>query len=194
VHTGDYKSESIAEGMLRLVWNPRELLLDRWNWKSAVFSSIFRANLFLATNLTAGRQAAVLAAASEFLFRFLTSGFYGALTQSFRGAEPPWAGALAVTLLLPTVSHSMELMVHWLRGTPNLRASIIASVCFTGLSTAFNWFAMRRGALVVGQGQSSIWRDLARMPRLIAEFTVAIVTLGRIAAPTPRHSGAPNPQ
>jgi hypothetical protein len=142
----------------------------RWNWKAAVFSSLFRANLFFSANLSAGRRAALAAAATELVFRFATSGFYGALTQSFRRVQPAWAAAVTVAVMLPLVSHSGEFLVHWLRGTVNLRTSIIASICFTALSTVFNWFVMRRGALVVGDGEASIWTDLARMPALIGEF------------------------
>jgi hypothetical protein len=43
-------------------------------------------------------------------------------------------------------------------------------VVFTMFSTAFNWFAMRRGALVVGKGESSLASDLARVPALLLEF------------------------
>jgi hypothetical protein len=158
----------------RLAAHPIDALWRRWNWKSALLSSIFRANLFFAVNFTAGARRAFAAAAAEFLLRLAASGFYGALTESFRNAEPPWAAALVVSLLLPSISHSMELLVHWLRGTPHLRTSIIASICFTGVSTAFNWFAMRKGALVVGEGHRSLWSDLARMPRLLTEFLRAI--------------------
>jgi hypothetical protein len=100
----------------------------------------------------------------------VTSGFYGSLTQAFRNAEPAWTGVVAVMVLLPLVSHSLEFAIHFVRGTPHLRASIISSAVFTMFSTAFNWFAMRRGALVVGQGESSLAGDLARVPALLWEF------------------------
>jgi hypothetical protein len=156
--------------MRRLISDPAGELLFRWNWKAAVMSSLLRAHIFLAANATAGFRKAVMAAVAEFLFRFVTSGFYGSLTQAFRGAEPAWTGVVAVMILLPFVSHSLEFAIHFLRGTPHLRASIISSVVFTMFSTAFNWFAMRRGALVVGKGESSLASDLARVPALLLEF------------------------
>jgi hypothetical protein len=159
-------------GILRhLAAHPLETLLRRWNWKSAVLSSIFRANLFLAANLTAGLKRAVAAALAEFLFRFALSGFYGGLTQALGRAEPAWTGLMAALLVVPAISHSMEFLIHWLRGTPHLRTSIIASVCFTGISTAFHCFAMRRGALITGEGRT-LRSDMARMPRLLVEFFV----------------------
>jgi hypothetical protein len=117
---------------------------------------------FLGANATAGWRKAFWAAGAELLFRFATAGFYGSLTQPFRVAEPACTGVLAVWVMLPLISHSMELALHALRGTPQLKASIIWSVIFTFWSKGFNWFAMRRGALVVGRGQASLASDLAR--------------------------------
>src|SRR5262245_63905753 len=102
-----------------------------------------RAGLFCAINASAGPDAAVSAMTTELVFRFTTSGFYGAMTQAFRRVEPAGAALFAVMVLLPLVSHSLELVVHWWRGTAVLATSIILSVVFTALSTAFNLFAMR---------------------------------------------------
>jgi hypothetical protein len=157
-----------------LLANPGAILWNNWNWKSAVTSSVLRAHLFLAANLSAGWRPAVAAGLAELLFRFVASGFYGGLTQLFRRVNPAWAGAATVTVLLPAVSHSIELLVHWLRGTPNLRTSITVSVCFTAVSTTFNWFAMRRGLLLVGKNQESLWADLRRMAALLFEIAISV--------------------
>ena len=161
---------SVGQVLKRLLLNPGEMLLSRWNWKSAILSSSFRAALFFATNLAAGLPAAVAALQTELLFRGVTSGFYGALTEAFRDAEPPWAAAVTVMILLPFANHSIEFLVHWARGTQKLVPSIIASVVFTALSTLFNFFAMRRGALIVGAGRGSLSSDVRRLPRLLLEF------------------------
>jgi hypothetical protein len=129
-----------------------------------------RASLFFATNLAAGLPAALAAMKTELLFRGITSGFYGALTEAFREAEPPWAAALTVMLLLPLASHSAELLVHWLRGTQKLLPSILASMIVTAFSTLFNFYVMRRGAFIVGAGRHSLGKDLIRMPRLVLDF------------------------
>jgi hypothetical protein len=76
-------------------------------------------------------------------------------------------------IILPFVSHSFEFFVHWLRGTPHLKASIIASLCFTAISTLFNAYAMRRGTMAVGQHSQSIGADMRAMPRVIAGFLAA---------------------
>jgi hypothetical protein len=139
-----------------------------------VLSSTLRASLFFATNVSAGLPAAVAAMKTELVFRGITSGFYGALTEAFREAEPPWAAAVTVMILLPIVNHSFEFFVHWMRGTRNLFSSIFASVILTAFSTLFNFYVMRRGALIVGHGRHSLGKDLRRLPRLALDFVTWI--------------------
>jgi len=79
---------------------------------------------------------------TELVFRGVTSGFYGALTQAFREAEPAWAAAIAVMILLPLANHSLELFVHWMRGTQKL----------------------------VGAGRTSLATDLLCIPRHVLDF------------------------
>src|SRR5262249_37730141 len=106
--------------------------------------------------------------------RGVTSGFYGAFTENFREAEPPWAAGLTVMVLLPLTAHSVEFLVHWLRGTRKLVPSIISSVVFTAISTLFNLYAMRRGALIVGMHKRSLAHDLKSIPRLLLEFILLV--------------------
>lgn len=163
-----------------LVRHPWRHLGRRWNYKSAVTSSLFRGLLFFVTNVTAGLPAAVAALSTEFWFRFLTAGYYGALTQAFRRVEPARTAMIAAMIALPTIGHGLELLVHWLHGTPNLSASIGVSVLFTVFSTSFNLFAMRRGALIIGDGSSSLLQDLRRLPALMAAFALSIVAGVRV--------------
>jgi hypothetical protein len=161
---------TVAHVFVWLLHHPGEAFFRRWNYKSAVLSSLVRGSLFFVVNLGAGPEAATAAMLTEWGFRACTSGFYGALTQAFRRAEPKWLAMLCVLLLLPAVSHGLELAVHWWRGTPELVTSIAASVLLTVVSTGFNLFAMRRGVLVVGDGGRPILEDLRRMPELIVAF------------------------
>lgn len=167
-------SVSIKQAFTRLLREPQKYLLRRWNWKSAVLSSLLRASLFFFTNLTAGLHAALAAMTTELLFRAVTSGFYGAITEAFRDADPPWAAAISVMILLPFANHSIEFLVHWLRGTHNLVSSILASVILTSISSLFNWYAMRRGAFIVGRGRDSLLADLLRFPRLFLDFLLHV--------------------
>lgn len=102
--------------------------------------------------------------AAEFVYRPVSAGFYGALTQSFREVEPQWKGMVTAATLVITASHSLELAIHSRRGTPNLWASMAASCCFTAISTLFNLHAMRRGILVTGCGGHSLLTDLRLLP------------------------------
>jgi hypothetical protein len=166
----DHEPVSVGEVLRWIAFHPWHALGRRWNYKAAILSSLLRASLFGATNLSAGGDAALAAMTTELCFRFATSGFYGAMTQAFRRVEPARAGTVAALIILPLIAHSLEFVVHWWRGTAVLGTSIAASVLFTALSTSFNLFAMRRGALIVGRGRRSLLSDLATMPRLLVLF------------------------
>lgn len=135
-----------------------------------MLSSLVRSSLFFAATLGAGVHAAQAAFLTELVLRGTTSGFYGALTQAFREVKPVWRGTVGAMVLLPFSTHLLEFVVHRLRGTERLSAGMAASIAFTVISTSFNLYAMRRGALVVGADSASLWSDLRRMPRLIAGF------------------------
>ena len=156
--------------LIGLVRHPIARIVRRWNWKSALLSSLFRATIFFTANLSAGLDAAYAAMLTELVFRGITSGFYGGLTQSFRHATPHWLASIAMMVLLPFCTHVSEFLVHWLRGTERLAESLTLSVAFTVISTLFNLFAMRRGVLIVGEGRGSLLADLRQIPRLIVLF------------------------
>jgi hypothetical protein len=161
---------TLAGVLMSLTQQPYEMLIRRWNWKSSLFSSICRGGVFFFANLSAGVDAATGAMGAEFVDRAVTAGFYGALTQAFRKAEPRRAAMLIVAVGVPLLSHSIEFGIHWLRQTPNLRTSIASSVVFTIVSTLFNIFAMRRGLLVVGDGGKSVAHDIRALPRTVFFF------------------------
>ena len=175
---------AIADVIREVLRHPVRHLVVNWNWKAALLSAICRASLFLAINLPAGAAAGVRAMITEFIFRGVASGVFGSLTQAFSRAHHVWI-ALVV---LPALGHTAEFLVHRAAGTPRLSGSIAASVAFSLLTTAFNLFAMRRGALVVGEGQRTLTQDLRHLPRLIVEFVVAGV---RVCV---RWTGRPGPR
>src|SRR5262245_5293211 len=170
---------SIEAVLVDLFRHPALVLWRGWNWKSAVLSPLFRGCLFFLTNVSAGPEAASAALVTEFLFRAAFSGFYGAMTEAFRSTRPAWAATLTVMALLPLANHSIEFLIHWLRRTPVLLPSIATSVAFTSVSTAFNLFAMRRGALIVRGQRQSLLQDLVRMPALLLGFLWAVVDVVR---------------
>jgi hypothetical protein len=161
---------SPGDVLLALLRDPVPALIYRWNWKSAIFSSLCRSAVFFFANLSSGVKAATGALIAEFLYRSISAGFYGSLTQAFRKSEPRWAATLVALIVIPGISHTIEFFVHLLRSTPNLRTSIIASMIFTLISTLFNLHAMRRGVLVVGHGEKSLIEDMRSLPTTIWTF------------------------
>src|ERR1700760_4012205 len=95
-----------------LISRPYELLIRRWNWKAAFFSSLIRALIFFCANLKSGLRVAAGAMLAEYAYRALTSGFYGAITQALGEIEPEWQAFLSAMVLLPACSHSLEFAVH----------------------------------------------------------------------------------
>ena len=163
-----------------LLRHPIRELVRKWNHKSAITSSLVRALLFLAVNLSAGTGAAITASATEFALRFVTSGFYGALTQAFGQVHPARTGTIAALVILPVLGHGLEFAAHTWRGTPNLRASIVASVVLTAVSTAFTVFAMRRGVMIAGVAHARpLAEDLRQLPGLLRDFVLAAATAAR---------------
>ena len=59
------------------------------------------------------------------------------------------------------------------RRTHNVRPAVGVATALSVVSTLFNLFIMRRGAMVVGEGGQPLWRDLIRIPGLIVQFLVA---------------------
>jgi hypothetical protein len=169
-----------------LMRHPIRGLIHRWHWKSATLSAIVRGALFFATNLTDGPGMATRAMLVECGLRVPLVGVLAAVTQAFGRAEPPWAAAVVAMALLPGLAHVTEFVVHWAAGTPELRASIVASIAMSALSTVFTLFAVRRGVMVVGHDSQSFRDDLKRLPRMIVEFVLAPArALGRALGRAP---------
>src|ERR1700733_14653878 len=85
--SGVYVAPTVGDVLKGFFTRPVETLLRRWNWKSAFLSSLFRASIFFFTNLAAGWHAALGALLAELILRGATSGFYGAITESFSEAR-----------------------------------------------------------------------------------------------------------
>lgn len=141
-----------------------------WNWKSATLSIILRGPIFLIASVRRGWEAAAAALLTEAIFCAVTAGFYGTLVQAIRNARPKWVTGLLITVLIPAGFQGLEYGMHYVRGTPHLKGAEIASVITSVLSALFNWYAMRRGALLVGGEGGNFGGDLRRMPWLILNF------------------------
>jgi len=154
--------------------HPIELFVHRWNWKSALFSAIFRGAIFFTVNLKAGRDAALGAMLAEFAWRAATSGGWGAFAQKLCRVQPFWQAIAGTMLIVPAASHTIEFTIHFLRGTPVLALSILVSVCFTQVADLFNLYVMRQGSMLVGAGSRPLAEDLRRIPALILGFLLVL--------------------
>src|SRR5262245_61408533 len=94
---------SVAEALADLLLNPWRRLLLRWNWKTALLSACARGTIFFFANLGAGLGAAIGAMGVEAALFATLAGFYGALAQAFRRAQPAWAATMTVMALAPAV-------------------------------------------------------------------------------------------
>ncbi len=164
---------SVGEVLRELATHPARYFLGGWNWKSAAVSGLLRAVIFFATTFTAGLKAALAALTIEAAYRIVASGFYGVAAQALRHARPQWQAATLVMVVLPILIQALELAVHWLAGTPHLWRGVIVSTIVAAFSSLFSWFAMQRGAFLVGDEARPFWDDIKRYPALLVEFLLA---------------------
>ncbi|MGI8640583.1 MAG: hypothetical protein ACR2MG_11655, partial [Pyrinomonadaceae bacterium] len=185
-NTNFLETPTIVETLSKLIANPVQNILLRWNWKSALLSAIIRSSIYLTTYLVRkeGLKSAFGAMAVEFVMRSFTAGISGSLIQAFRRAKPAWLATFTVMIILPFISHSVEFSTHYIHeftisqlySTPMIestrKSSFYFSVAFSILSVIFNMFAVKRGVLIVGkgEGQQSLWKDIKQMPTIVAEF------------------------
>jgi hypothetical protein len=170
---------TVLETCQRLARHPIRELICQWNWKHAVFTAMLRGGVFFATNLVDGWPAAVRALLVDVAFRVPLSGVYATIAQALTDSQPRWAALVVVTGLVPAFSHAVEVFVHWLMATPQLRIGVLVSVAFSVLSALFNVFSVRRGAFIVGAAARPFWEDVRDLPWLLADFLLAPARLAR---------------
>jgi hypothetical protein len=168
-----HQAVSFFDALAGLLRSPQRLLF-LWNWKNAVLSLVLRGPIFLVATIHRGWQSALAALFTESVFCVLTAGFYGAIVQILRSAEPEWLTVVFLTLVMPGLFQVLEYWLHWLRGTPHLRPAEFTSIVASAISALFNWYAMRRGALLVGAEGRRFGADLRRLPRLAIGFLTAL--------------------
>lgn len=160
---------SFFQILLDLLCHPGRVLF-LWNWKAAWLSIILRGPIFFGVTIRRGFRATISAVLIECLFCAVTAGFYGAVVQNLRNAEPEWLTLVFLTVAIPSIFQLFEFLLHRLHGTPHLRIAEFISIGASAISALFNWYAMRRGALLVGREGGSFGSDLRRLPGLIFAF------------------------
>jgi hypothetical protein len=155
--------------LYQILRRPQQLLL-LWNWKSAVLSTVLRGPIFFVAAVRQGWKAAIAALLIEAIFCALSAGFYGAVVQSLKDGEPQWLTGIFLTAVMPVIFQVLEYCLHWFRGTPHLRIAGVVSLVVGAVSALFNWYAMRRGTLLVGRDGGGFGGDLRRLPHLLFGF------------------------
>jgi len=153
-----------------LARHPVHAFVGCWNWKAGALSIILRAPVYILTTLKYGWQAASLAGFVEAVFSAGIAGVYAAFTQAVRYAEPQFVVASLLLVFLPGVALGFDALLHYVARTPNLHAGVMASLVVSVVSSAFNWYSMRRGTLLMGPRSRSFGADLAAFPILIGGF------------------------
>lgn len=141
-----------------------------WNWKSAVLSIILRVPVFAVVSVRHGIGAVGAAALTEALVCAFNAGFYAAVVQAIRNRKPLWLTAVLIAVGLPALGQVIEYEVHVWRGTPHHTFAVIISSILAALSSLFNWYAMRRGTLLVGSEGNSFSEDVRQIPGLLGRF------------------------
>ena len=163
------RTRSLTALLVDLLRHPGQVL-RLWNWKSALLSIMLRGPIFLIAGWRQSWKVALAALLTESFFCAASAGFYGAIVQSLMDAEPEWLTGVLLAAIVPLIFQVFEYLLHWFRGTPHLRIAEIVSVFVSGISALFNWYAMRRGTLLVGGKGGSFGGDLKRLPRLLFNF------------------------
>lgn len=155
-----------------LARHPLRWLIRQWNWKAALLSTLARASIFFAVNLTVGWASAVNAAVTEVLYRALMTGTLASVSQAFRRVEPAWQGSLLIMFALPACAHGVEFMMHSWRGTERLYASVSVSILFSVASCVVSYWLHRRNVLIVGAGARPLLTDIVELPRVVVDVLV----------------------
>lgn len=159
--------------MLSDLFHRPQRVLFLWNWKAAVLSIVLRAPIFLGVTIRRGFRVSASAVLTECLFCAITAGFYGAIVQNLRDAQPQWLTLLFLAVAIPGIFQVFEFLLHRLHGTPHLKLAEFISIGVSAISALFNWYAMRRGALLVGGEGGSFGSDIRRLPRLMFSFVIS---------------------
>lgn len=164
---------TVGKALLQLFRNPFYYFVRHWNWKSALFAAINRGTIFFVATMKRGRMEISIAVLVEIIFSCATAGIYAAFTQAMRFAQPAWLAACIVALGIPSALYGVDYLAHVYTGMHHVRPAVTFATGLSVVSTLFNLFIMRRGAMIVGEESQPLWRDLIRIPLLIVQFVIA---------------------
>ncbi len=147
-----------------------------WNWKCALLSASARSAVYLAAlarSAPHGRLSIVLV---EIAYVTLTAGLYAGMQQRALRLRSRLLGNAIVAFGVPALAQLLDWLSHRAVGAAVPSRAMLAVSLFTAVSALFHLFVMRRGVFLTGCGRSLL-DDFRAIPRLIAAFVVAPVTL-----------------
>ena len=113
----------------------------------------------------------------EAVFAIFAGGLIGAVSQQLRKAKPLWATAVLVWAGLPGIMILAQFAVHRIARTPHLGAGLVTSFCLAAVASAFSWYAMRQGAMLGGNDETTVGHDLQALPGIVLGFLLVIPRL-----------------
>jgi hypothetical protein len=161
-------SDRVASVAWYVVTHPWEVFIERWNWKAALLSALFRGVAFALPMTRLAGTGAMRNLCIELGFRLAIGGFWGSLLQAFRGAQPAWLAGLSVAIALPAAAHVLEFAALRAGHVTHIKTSMVVSVIISIGSLLINLGLMRRGLLVTGNEGESLRSDLRRIPAALA--------------------------
>ncbi len=162
--------KDLREALWSMLRSPVKTLVPPWSWKAAVFTAILRSLAFFITNLGSGPREATKAMVVEAVYAVFAAGLIGAISQQLRDAEPLWATAMMVWAGLPGLMLLAQAGIHRLAHTPHLSGGLVVSFLFSSVAAAFTWYAMRHGAMLGGDDETSVMQDLRALPGISRDF------------------------
>jgi len=154
----------------------RAQVLACWNWKCALLSATARSLVYLAALARSGPHKRLSIVLVEIAYVAATAGIYAGLQQRALSLRSRALGNLTIAIGVPMLSQVFDCLAHRFVGAPVPARALVAVTIFTFVSALFHLYIMRRGVFLSGQGRS-LGDDFRRIPRLIAAFVAAPVTL-----------------
>jgi hypothetical protein len=160
--------DRVTSVALRVLADPWEVFVERWNWKSALLSAAFRGLAFALPMAHFAGPGALRSMCIEIGFRIAVGGFWGSLLQAFRNAKPVWLAALWVALVLPAAAHFLEFAALRAGHATHITTAMIVSVILSIGSLLVNFGLVRRGLLITGEDAAPLVWDLQRIPAALS--------------------------
>jgi len=167
--------------------HPWEVFVERWNWKAALLSAIFRSIAFAAPMAGFVGGDALRSLWIEMCFRIAVGGCWGSLLQEFRSASPGWLAGLWVAIVLPAIAHVLEYLALRAGHATHIKTGMIVSIVISIGSQLISLELMRRGILITGENSKPLRSDLRCIPGTLAGVCRGVsrrVFLGALASAT----------